>query len=301
MFSKGFYLLTKNTFESCYFVSRFIDEFKQSRNFLGVLVVEDRPPESILQGRKLFHAEYASKKEWSDEMEKKWLGLYPPLNESSQRMIQLYGIPNFSVTHHPDTIFLGHDVNGKYAENCLKEICKETIPWLVTYLPKMLNAWWIEITKSRVLNCHSAVLPFARGMNSIENVAALKDIDAFQQAAGITIHYIDAGVDTGSIIRAERVADPFRFNSIWELKAHLYITGIEWYIQTVRDISGSADTTPAGIMPCPDLRGLNYRCKHFTAEKRRQAEEGYLWMKSQLKNDQGKHKMAGSMDSTDPI
>lgn len=300
MFGKDFYLLAENTFESCYFVSRFIEKFKHSRNFLGVLIAEDKPPESILQGRELFHSEYGSRKELNDEMEKEWLGLYPPLSESSQSMIHLYGVPNFAVTHHPNTIFIGHNVNSKFAKNCLKDICIESTPWLVTYLPIILKSWWIEITKSRILNCHSAVLPYARGIHSIENIAALKDIDAFQQAAGITIHHIDAGVDTGSIIRAERIADPFRFNSIWELKAQLYKTGIDWYIQTVRDILGSADTIPAGIMPSPELRGLNYLCKHFTAEKRQQAEEGYLWMKSQVKKDQGKHKTVGSVNSTGP-
>lgn len=295
MFSNDFYLLTENTFESCYFISRFIEEFKQSRNFLGVLIVEDRPADSILQGRKLFHSEYAGQTEWSDDMEKRWLGLYQPLNESSRRMIRLYGVPAYAITHHADTIFLGSDVNGKFAKTSLKELCGDAIPWLVTYLPKILKPWWIDITQSRVLNCHSAVLPYARGVYSIENVAALKDIEAFQQAAGITIHYIDEGVDTGPIIRAERLANPFRFHSIWELKAQLYMTGIEWYIQTVRDIAGPVGTIPAGIKPHLDLRGLNYLRKDFTDYKRRQAEEGYLWMKSQVENVHEKHKVAGSL------
>lgn len=288
MFSQDFYLLTAHFLDSCYIVSRFMEEFEECANFRGVLIAEKKPSESVLEGRKRFHAEYGGQKEWSDEMEQKWFGLYPPINESGQRMINFYGVPNFAVTHHPNTIFLGHNINSKFAKNCLKDVCKDTMPWLLAYLPKILKPWWIEITRSRVLNCHSAVLPYARGVHSIENVAALKDIDTFRQAAGITVHYIDAGVDTGPIIRAERVADPFRFNSIWELKGHLYMTGIEWYIQTVKDLLGPADTIPAGIMHHPDLRGPNYMRKHFTAEKRRQAEEGYLWMKSQVKNDQGK-------------
>jgi phosphoribosylglycinamide formyltransferase-1 len=152
--------------------------------------------------------------------------------------------------------------------------------WLVTYLPKLLEPWWIELAQSRLLNCHSAVLPYARGMHAIENVAASKNIEAFRKAAGVTIHYIDAGIDTGPIIRAERMTDPFRFDSLWEFKGHLYRTGIEWYIKTVRDIIGSTDTEPAGMIPSADLKGPNYAKKHFTEDKRRQAEAGYLWMKS---------------------
>lgn len=288
MIGKGFYLLAENTFESCYFVSRFIDEFEQSRSFLGVLAAEARPAEIILQDRERFHSRFGGATDWSEEFEQIWSGLYQPLNVTSRRMIQRYGVPHFSTSHHENTVFLGSDINGLTARNCMRDIFKTANPcWLVTYLPKLLKPWWIEPAQSRLLNCHSAVLPYARGMHAIENVAASKDIDAFRRAVGVTIHYIDGGIDTGPIIRAERVTDPFRFKSLWELKGHLYRTGIEWYIQTVRDIIGSADTEPAGIWPSAPLKGPNYLKKHFTEEKKRQAEEGYLWMKSQLSEATG--------------
>ncbi|NES69686.1 MAG: hypothetical protein F6K24_32965 [Okeania sp. SIO2D1] len=73
-----------------------------------------------------------------------------------------------------------------------------------------------------MVNCHSAVLPYARGMHCIENLAIYKNINQFRQAAGVTIHYVDEGVDTGSIIRTERIVDPFCFNSIWDLKGYIY-------------------------------------------------------------------------------
>ena len=300
MFARDFYLLVENTFESCYLTSRFIEQFKHSSHFLGVLIAEDKPAQDILQQRQLFHSEYGGQKDWNDEMEKRWLGLYQPLNEASRKMIKLYGVSKFAVTQHPNTIFLGDKVNGSFARYCVKEICRETTPWLVTYLPKILHSWWIEITKSQILNCHSAVLPYARGMHSIENVASKKNIEAFQQAAGITIHYIDAGIDTGSIIRAERVTDPFRFNSIWELKAYLYSIGVEWYIRTVNDILDSASTTPVGLKPSADLCGENYLRKHFTPAKRQQAEAGYLWMKSQVKKNQQKPVADISANTADP-
>ncbi len=288
MLARDFYLLVENSYESCYLTARFIEHFKHSSHFRGVLVAEDQPEQDILQQRQLFHSEYGGQKNWNNEMEKSWLGLYQPLNKASRMMIQLYGVAKFAVTQHPNTIFLGHEVNGSFAQNCLSDICRKTTPWLVTYLPTILNSWWIEIAQSQILNCHSAVLPYARGMHAIENIASQKNINAFQQAAGITIHYIDSGIDTGSIIRAERVTDPFRFNSIWELKACLYMTGVEHYIRTVRDIIDLTSTIPVGIRPSADLYGKNHLRKHFTPLKRQQAEEGYLWMKTQVKNEQQK-------------
>lgn len=300
MSTRDFYLLVENTFESCYLTAQFIDQFKHSSHFLGVLLAEDKPTQNVLQQRQLFHSEYAGQKDWNDEMEKIWLSLYQPLNEASRKMIQLYGISKFAVTQHPNTIFLGAEVNGSFARDCVQEICRETTPWLVTYLPKILHSWWIESTKSQILNCHSAVLPYARGMHSIENVASQKNIEAFQQAAGITIHYIDAGIDTGSIIRAERITEPFRFSSIWELKAYLYKIGVDLYTRTVNDILDSAETTPVGITASADLCGENYRRKDFTPVKQRQAEEGYLWMKSQVKKNQQQPVAAISANTAAP-
>jgi hypothetical protein len=82
MFSQDFYLLTAHFLYSCYIVSRFMEEFEECANFRGVLIAEKKPSESVLEGRKRFHAEYGGKKEWTDEMEQKWLEFYPPLNES---------------------------------------------------------------------------------------------------------------------------------------------------------------------------------------------------------------------------
>ena len=67
------------------------------------------------------------------------LDLYHPLNRFSRKVIHFYGTPKFAMTHHPITIFLGSNVNGSTAKNLLKELCKDTPPWLVTYFPKTIK------------------------------------------------------------------------------------------------------------------------------------------------------------------
>jgi len=47
----------------------------------------------------------------------------------------------------------------------------------------------------KTVNCHAGALPFYRGRN-ILNWALINDEDSF----GITVHYVDAGIDTGDII-----------------------------------------------------------------------------------------------------
>lgn len=56
----------------------------------------------------------------------------------------------------------------------------------------------IEEPPMGVINCHAGKLPFYRGRN-ILNWALINDEKDF----GITVHYVDEGIDTGDIIRQE--------------------------------------------------------------------------------------------------
>jgi methionyl-tRNA formyltransferase len=53
----------------------------------------------------------------------------------------------------------------------------------------------INLTKHKIINCHAGKLPFYRGRN-ILNWALINDEVEF----GITVHYVDEGIDTGDII-----------------------------------------------------------------------------------------------------
>jgi len=53
----------------------------------------------------------------------------------------------------------------------------------------------INLPRLRTINCHAGKLPFYRGRN-ILNWALINDESSF----GITVHYIDEGIDTGDII-----------------------------------------------------------------------------------------------------
>ncbi|QJP34906.1 methionyl-tRNA formyltransferase [Nonlabens sp. Ci31] len=53
----------------------------------------------------------------------------------------------------------------------------------------------INLTPNGIINCHAGKLPFYRGRN-ILNWVLINDEDEF----GITVHYVDEGIDTGDII-----------------------------------------------------------------------------------------------------
>ncbi len=53
----------------------------------------------------------------------------------------------------------------------------------------------IEFPREKTINCHAGKLPFYRGRNVL-NWALINDEKEF----GITVHYVDSGIDTGDII-----------------------------------------------------------------------------------------------------
>ncbi len=281
MDSRDFYLITDTSVLCCYLAGKWLEYFGRHPNFRGVVVREDRPTEAFLQARRDFHAEYGGQKMLTDYTRGKLLELYPDLDDTEQAAIGLYGIPQYSTTYDPDTIFLSRNLNSASAKQWLQEICQDASPWFFTCLGQILKAWWMEMSQSHVLNCHSAVLPYARGMYALENLAILQDREAFQTAAGFTIHYIDARVDTGPIIQAERIIDPFRFDSVWSFKGYVYVSSFDAYVKAADRLLKNEETLPAGVIHDPSLRSSNFQSKDFTPDKRRQAEAGYLAMKQQ--------------------
>ena len=282
MLTKNLYLLVDPNILSGYVVSQWIADLEKLPEFQGILVKGNAPSAEILQGRRAFHANYAGQKQLTDKNFQQLNYLYSGLDETEKAMINLFGVSRYSATEHAKTFFLGDDINQEYSKNLLKERCKGSPPSIFTFVTQILKPWWIQITNSQVYNLHGAVLPYARGMYSVESTAMLRDSNQFRKVAGFTIHYIDEGVDTGPIIRAERIINPFRFNSIAEVRAFSYLKGIDAFIQTARDIIGNDQMVAAGVMHNPELRGANCRIKHFTPDRQKEAEAAFRDMKSQV-------------------
>ena len=71
----------------------------------------------------------------------------------------------------------------------------------------------INLTPLRIINCHAGKLPFYRGRN-ILNWVLINDEKEF----GITVHYVDEGIDTGDIIlqRSYQILDKDNYKTLLE-------------------------------------------------------------------------------------
>jgi methionyl-tRNA formyltransferase len=72
----------------------------------------------------------------------------------------------------------------------------------------------LNVPKLGVINCHAGKLPFYRGRN-ILNWAIINDEKEF----GITVHYVDEGIDTGDIIKQQcyPITENDDYNSLLEI------------------------------------------------------------------------------------
>jgi len=84
-------------------------------------------------------------------------------------------------------------------EDIIKIIEKEKIDIIaLAGFMRLLSPMFAEKYKNRIVNIHPSLLPKYPGTHAIEKSYASGD-----KELGITIHYVDSGMDTGPIIRQE--------------------------------------------------------------------------------------------------
>lgn len=85
----------------------------------------------------------------------------------------------------------------------------------------ILRKQLLAVPRLGVLNVHLGMLPEIRGMSTPE-WSLLKRVPV-----GVTIHYVDAGIDTGPILQRYEFPDPVHCESLSHLRNRLIAFGIE--------------------------------------------------------------------------
>jgi phosphoribosylglycinamide formyltransferase-1 len=280
MFPRKFFLVAENDLSTTYLVWRWLDAFAHLPNFGGVVLRAEAPRETWRHSAQAFHRTYAGVRSLDLLGRVHLAELYPAANEAAHAMVRQFGITPRSVGEHPRTRYIGNDLNGERARRWLTGTVREGgAPFLFVFLDRLFAPWWMRATEGFLVNVHSAVLPFARGMHAIENIAATVDVARFTACAGATVHFVDEGIDTGPIIHAAKMADPLAFESIWDMKGATFDLAFRLLVDTA-DGAQRLRRAPVGAPQAPRLRGPAYRRKDFTAAVRARAAEGYLAMRA---------------------
>lgn len=91
--------------------------------------------------------------------------------------------------------------------------------------PEILAAY-----PNRIINLHPALLPAYPGLHSIERALA-----AGERETGVTVHYIDAGLDTGPII-AQQAVPIHPDDTLASLEARVHATEHQLYPAVLKQV-----------------------------------------------------------------
>lgn len=274
--TKAQILMTEGSFHAVYLIKKWYENVKDTTSFKGIVI---RDTQENSKQKVQFHNEYSGKKLVTENEWDELFALYGTISEAEKSMISLYGIPSYPADVIPHIHYGGHSLNHDDMEKFLKNLTREYDLTVYVFLDQILKPWWIEYTEGNIINAHSAVLPYARGMYAIENMAVKGNRKDFQRATGASIHFVDNGIDTGPIIRAVRIKDPFHYESIWEVKAASYQLAFELLVNQAKQEVENPDLHYVGIKCDVSIMGENFLSKNFNDVKKCLAEDQFLSMK----------------------
>src|SRR5712671_1560599 len=179
--------------------------------------------------------------------------LIPQRDEAVQRVHNPYLLP---LLHHKGGVFRSiREVSALYCfplTVCNDQNAPASIAQLRRWSPDLiifaggniLRKPLLEVPRLGVLNVHLALLPEVRGMSSPE-WSLLNHVPV-----GVTVHYMDAGIDTGPILQRYEFPDVFACETLNDLRNRLIAFGIEKVGEVVRAL----DRGTISAMPQSALR-----------------------------------------------
>jgi phosphoribosylglycinamide formyltransferase-1 len=110
------------------------------------------------------------------------------------------------------------------------ERCGADLVVLAGYM-QLLSGAFVARFRNRIVNVHPALLPAFPGLNAIGQA-----LDAGVEATGVSVHFVDEGVDTGPVLLQREVAIPAGCDRA-ELEEAIHATEHELYPEAIRMIA----------------------------------------------------------------
>jgi folate-dependent phosphoribosylglycinamide formyltransferase PurN len=107
----------------------------------------------------------------------------------------------------------------------------------------ILRRQLLRVPRLGVINVHLGLLPEVRGMSSPE-WSLLKRVPV-----GVTIHYMDAGIDTGQVLQRHEFPDPAQCGTLADLRNRLIAFGVD----KIAEVVSALDRNAISATPQNDL------------------------------------------------
>ena len=126
-------------------------------------------------------------------------------------------------------IFVDKAAYGTEILNALTEYKVEFIA-LAGYM-RLVGNILLQPFPKKIVNIHPSLLPKYKGLNAVQQ--ALNNND---KELGVTIHYVDAGMDTGEIIAQEKITIEDLNEPLESIMAKVHNIEHELYVETLREL-----------------------------------------------------------------
>lgn len=150
--------------------------------------------------------------------------------------------------------------NSLKALNLLRKIQPDVIAFTGGGLirPELLS-----ISRLGVLNCHSGILPEYRGMDVVEWPVA----EGHPDQVGLTLHFMDAGIDTGPILIQRKVALQTG-ESFMQLRARMEPMMVELMLEGLRGLrDGTIKPQPQKVESGRQYYVMHSRVKAYAEDR----------------------------------
>ena len=120
----------------------------------------------------------------------------------------------------------------KPLEKSVTKLCKANNVDLIVLagFMRLLTPGFVRKWKNKIINIHPSLLPSFKGADAIEQA-----YNYGVKYTGVTVHYVDKGMDTGQII-AQEVVPIKKSDSLNDLHAKIHAVEHRLYPSTIREI-----------------------------------------------------------------
>ena len=153
-------------------------------------------------------------------------------------------IEAFLVKRNVPTVRIEGRSTDRNFQTAFKEvIAAHQLDWIGLTFNRLLSKDVIDAIDGRIFNLHMALLPAFPGFGAIQ-----KALESGVRLTGVTVHLVDAGIDTGPIL-AQGVSPVGAKESLDQLGRRLFETSHPMVLQVVRSIELGEITLDADRRP----------------------------------------------------
>lgn len=124
-----------------------------------------------------------------------------------------------------------YKTKAEFEAEIIKRVDAEGIDYIVLAgFMRILSPEFVRRYKGKIINIHPSLLPAFPGAHGIKDA-----FDAKVKETGVTVHYVDEGVDTGQIILQKKVAVDAK-DTLESLEAKIHAAEYELYPEALRRV-----------------------------------------------------------------